>query len=327
MESRRVGWIFLVLATLVAIEIVVQILAVRTILPQFEMKPPFYAVQHPPHPHAERLTISTAEGIALRGSVLRSADGESRGVVVFFPELDGNHWSASWYSESLYESGYDIVSFDFRGQGESDAMPGYAPMHWPTVHEVADASAVLAWVHEQPEWHDLPIGVFGISRGSLVGLLAAAEHPFVQAVCGEGTYTIDRLVEHFVYRWAQLYIPASIVALLPRWHVRSTVRLVRLISGWRRNVNYAVLEKRLTALRRMPVLLIAGERDNYVDPTVTDSIVDSISGPLCDLWLAPHAKHNQARVSHPAEYDRRLVEFFDSVAAPRPEPSEAYSAA
>ena len=77
------------------------------------MKPPFYAVQHPPDPLAERVSTVTADGVTLRGSVHRSPDGAPRGVIVFCPELDGNHWSAGWYAEALIESGFDVVAFDF----------------------------------------------------------------------------------------------------------------------------------------------------------------------------------------------------------------------
>lgn len=304
-------------------DLAVRVFYVRLILPQFETKPPFNVTRHAADPSAETVSVITRDGVLLRGAVHRSTEVPPRGVIVFFPELDGNHWSASYYGEGLLAAGFDLVSFDFRGQGDSDTTPDYSPNHWPTQFELWDASAVLKWVTEQPEWHSLPIGVFGISRGSVIGMMAAAESPNVRAFCGEGTYSIDRLLEHFALRWAQLYLPPFALRHLPRWHLRLTLRMARWCSEWRRRVRYAILERRLPALRKLPVLLIAGERDTYVHPTVTGSIVESIDSASASIWEVPDAKHNQAREAMGPVYDRRLVEFFSAIC---PQPVDVESA-
>ncbi|MDP1799083.1 MAG: alpha/beta hydrolase [Planctomycetaceae bacterium] len=304
------NWVLLAIAAIVIADLAVRIFYVRLILPQFDAKPPFNVQRHPVDSLAEPAALITRDGVLLRGAVHRAVDQPARGVVLFFPELDGDHWSAANYCEGLLAAGFDVASFDFRGQGESDTPIGYTPNHWPTQHELVDAASALQWVSEQPEWRDLPLGVFGISRGSVVGLVASADCPQVQAYCGEGTYTVDRLLEHFALRWAQLYLPLWAFPYLPLWHLRVTLRLARWTSEWRRHVRYAIVEKRFAALRRLPVLLIAGERDTYVNPTVTKSIVDAIGGRQSTLWEVPGAKHNQAREAVGAQYDARLVEFF-----------------
>ncbi len=318
------GWIALAIGVMVVADLAIRIFYVRLILPQFEAKPPFNVVHHPQDSTAETARVITRDGVLLRGAVHRTIDQPARGVILFFPELDGDHWSAAHYCEGLLAAGFDVVAFDFRGQGESDVPTGYTPNHWPTQYELWDAAAALQWVSQQPEWRDLPLGVFGISRGSVVGLIAAADCPEVRACCGEGTYTIDRLLEHFALRWAQLYLPVWAFPYLPLWHLRVTLRMARWTSQWLRRVRYAIVEKRLAALRRMPVLLIAGERDTYVHPTVTNSIVQSIGGPLATLWEVADAKHNQARETVGSAYDRRVVEFFSGMcpqAARVPDPA------
>lgn len=311
------SWIVLAIVGILIADFAVRAFYVRLILPQFEAKPPFNVVNHPADSQAESVSVVTRDGVRLRGAVHRATEGPVRGVVLFFPELDGNHWSASHYGEGLMSAGFDVVSFDFRGQGDSDSLAGYTPNHWPTNYELRDAAAMLQWVTEQPEWQSLPVGGFGISRGSVIGLMAVADFPRVRAFCGEGTYTISRLLEHFTLRWAQLYLPTFVLRFLPLWHLRLTLWLARLCSEWRRGVRYAIVERRLPALRKTPVLLIAGERDTYVHPTVTKSIVDSIGTPTATLWEVPDAKHNQAREAVGAEYDRRLVSLFSAM-APQP---------
>ncbi len=307
------NWVLLAIAAIVIADVAVRIFYVRLILPQFEAKPPFNVVRHPVDPVAEAVSLVTSDGILLRGAVHRAVDQPARGVILFFPELDGDHWSATHYCEGLLAAGFDVASFDFRGQGESDTPIGYVPNHWPTRFELVDAASVVQWATEQPEWHDLPLGVFGISRGSVVGLIASADCPQVQAYCGEGTYTVDRLLEHFALRWAQLYLPPWAFPYLPLWHLRVTLRLARWTSEWRRHVKYAIVERRFSALRRLPVLLIAGERDTYVHPTVTKSIATAIGGRQSCVWEVPGAKHNQAREAVGSQYDARLVEFFNGM--------------
>lgn len=307
------NWVLLAIAAIVIADVAVRIFYVRLILPQFEAKPPFNVVRHPVDPLAEAASLVTTDGVLLRGAVHRAIDQPARGVILFFPELDGDHWSATHYCEGLLAAGFDVASFDFRGQGESDTPVGYVPNHWPTRFELVDAVSVIQWATEQPEWRDLPFGVFGISRGSVVGLIASADCPQVQAYCGEGTYTVDRLLEHFALRWAQLYLPPWAFPYLPLWHLRVTLRLARWTSEWRRHVKYAIVERRFSALRRLPVLLIAGERDTYVHPSVTKSISAAIGGRQSRVWEVPGAKHNQAREAVGSQYDARLVEFFSSM--------------
>ncbi len=303
-------WVLLAIGGIVIADLAVRIFYVRLILPQFDAKPPFNVTRHRVDPSAEQVSLITDDGLRLRGAVHRAVDQPARGVILFFPELDGDHWSAASYCEGLLAAGFDVAAFDFRGQGDSDSPTNYVPNHWPTHYELLDAAAALQWVTDQPEWAGLPLGVFGISRGSVVGLIAAANCPEVRAYSGEGTYTIDRLLEHFSLRWAQLYLPPGVLQFLPMWHLRLTLRMARWTSQWQRKVRYAIVERSVPALRRLPVLLIAGERDTYVNPVVTKGIVDAIGGPLAVLWEVPGAKHNQARDAVGSQYDTRLVEFF-----------------
>lgn len=306
------AWILLsALGAIVLIDLVVRMFYVRLILPRFENKPPFNAASHPVDPDLETVQVTTRDGVILRGGIYRTADLQPRGLVLFCPELGGEHSTAEWYAEALLHAGFDVLSFDFRGQGDSDSLPGYAPLHWPTHHELNDLRAILDFIDTRDDLRELPLCLMGISRGSLAGLIVAANEPRIRAVCGEGTYTVDALMEHFTLKWAELYVAPWILRLIPMWHYRLTLLWVRWASEWRRGVRYALAEPVLSKLRSRPVLLIAGERDNYVPYAVTERIANGI-GSNCSVWTAPEAKHNQARDAAREEYDRRIVEFFSA---------------
>lgn len=304
-------WLLLLLIFLVATDLVIQCVYTRLVLRIFETKPPFSVPSFPPNPAAELVSFVTEDGVTLRGSIHRNSERPAKGLILFCPELEGNHWSVSSYAGGLLEAGFDVVSFDFRSQGESDSQPGYAPLHWPTTFEVEDVRAALRFIQSRDDLRELPLGVMGVSRGATPALIAAAESSRVKAVCCEGAYSTDALMVHFISRWATLYVPRFLLPVLPMWHIRVTSKLVRWTSQFLRNRRYVVLERWLPRLKDRSVLLVAGGRDNYVHPDVGRDLQKRIDSPAVQFWLVPSAKHNRARDVAPAEYDRRLRNFFD----------------
>jgi uncharacterized protein len=281
----------------------------RKVLKIFETKPPFNLPLYPEQPQAERVEFPTTHGLTLRGSLYRAVDKPAQGLVVFFPELDGTHWSALSYCESLVAAGFDLLAFDFRNQGDSDPQADYSPLHWATMYEIDDSRAAMRYVQSREDLNDLPLGLMGISRGSTMALAMGAEFPEVRAVCCEGGYSTDSLCLYFILHWAFIYVPGWAMRILPRWHFRSTLTIARWASQRRRNCRYALLERWLPRLRGKPVLFIAGERDNYVHPEIGRKLCRKIGGSA-EMWIVPKAKHNRAREAAPQDYDRRLVEFF-----------------
>lgn len=90
----------------------------------FENVPPFNVTIEPENPAAKPVEFTTSDGLCLRGSLLNSDVPDPAGLVLFLPELRGNHWMASKYCEALLNDGFVVLSFDFRNQGTSDSMPG-----------------------------------------------------------------------------------------------------------------------------------------------------------------------------------------------------------
>ena len=291
-------------------DLIVHLIYVRLILGIFETKPPFSVASCPSDPNAELVSCVTSDGITLRGSI-HGAKGQRKGVILFCPELEGSHWSAGTYARGLLDAGYVVVSFDFRGQGESDSQPGYDPLHWPTKLEIEDVRAAIRFIENRPDLNGLSLGIMGVSRGSTPALVAAAEFTNVKAVCCEGAYSTDALLYYVISRWATLYMPRSIMRVLPNWHIRLTCYMVRWASRLMRKRKYIVLEKWLPKLKGRSVLLVAGERDNYVHPNIGRELQRRIDSPDAQLWLVPRAKHNCARNVAPDEYDRRLLDFFN----------------
>ncbi len=307
-----IWYVLSAVAVLVFVDLLTRIYFGRIVLRHFETKPAFNIAPSPADPRGELIEIPASSGLTLRGSLYRQAFRKPVGLIVFFPELDGNHWSALSYCEALFDAGFDVLSVDVRNQGDSDYEPGYEPLQWFTSREAEDVRSVFRWIENESELKTLPLGVMGVSRGSNAAMLAAAEHSTVKAVCCEGGYPTAGLQLRYSQRWAVLYIPLWLVRILPEWHYRYTLALVRLISEWRRGHRYVMIERMLPRLRNRPVLLIGGERDNYVPPEVVEQLARRIGGSSTRCWIVPRSRHNGGRVAARQLYDQTLLRFFQT---------------
>ena len=299
-----------VVLLLLAAEILFETVAVRLSLPIFEHRPPISAELFPADPSAESVAIRTRDGLALAGSWLRTDQDSPRGVVLFCHELDSNRWSALAYCEGLLAAGFHVFTFDFRNHGDSQSLAGYSPMHWATAYEIEDIRAAAACIAAHPELRHLPLGIFGMSRGASAALVAAAECSAIHCVVADGALACVEMQNHYTERWGRLYFPDFVFHLMPEWHKRLTLWLVRTASALRKGVRYVIAERAAAKLRRKPVLIISGARDTYVNPEITRRLQACTGQPAANLWIVPDAKHNMSRQTCPQEYDARLVEFF-----------------
>jgi len=76
----------------------------------------------------------------------------------------------------------------------------------------------------------------------------------------------------------------------------------------------ASLQSLLPQIAPRPVLLIHaehGQAGEHLNPRYAELL-----GPHGQLWSVPEGRHIGALREHPAEYERRVVGFFDEVLAP-----------
>ena len=311
----------LCIAGLLLADVLLHYVCARLALPVFEDPPLFGVRKHDPEPETPTSFATSSGGLKIALSVFRPATKSPRAMIVFCPELGSDRWSARWYCQGLLEAGYVVVSFDFANQGDSDHRPGHKPLHWPTQPEVDDVQAVMTWISEQEEFAHLPVGLFGLSRGGAVALVAGARMPQIRVIVADGAYSVQSMLYHFLFRWGSYYVPQWLVDGSPKWHALITIRLTEKMSEWRRGATYLNFDKAVPDLKKKDVLLISGQRDTYIVPAFTEEMHRKLGAPPDRLWIVPKAKHNMARTVDPAAYDDRIVGFFDqhlsAVTAPR----------
>lgn len=312
---------FLYLAALVCVFAIVELLfrrfAASRIREIFENVPPFGVVPAEHSPDARQLQISTADGLTLSGSLHPPASGqEACGLVIFCPELNGNHWMATHYCHSLLQNGFAVLSFDFRNQGDSDAQDGYTPIHWITEYEMNDLAAVLEFIESDKLLSTLPLGIFGVSRGGVAALAAACRYPRIRTALADSSFGTMGMTRHFVQRFGRLIIPAWFFKVLPAWHIDETLRKAIRLSERARGCRYVHLEKEAVHRDDTAVRLISGKRDSYVSPDVAKALASLFGGEEI-LWIVDRAKHNMARTVAQDDYDRYVADHFASTALPK----------
>jgi len=292
------------------VSVVTWLLYVPMIVRVFGEMPWLQAENAPPVPDAEPCEFTTADGVTLRGSYMRTTAPMRLGVIGFCHEYSGDRWGAVPYTNGLRERGFDVFTFDFRNHGGSDRTPGYEPMPWLTNYELADVRAAVDYLTSRADADFAGIGLIGVSRGANAAICAAAGDERVRAVVTDGAFPIGAMQRHYMRRFMDIYItPWWIGRRLPDVCLKSYCGWANLVAGWRQKCRFASPEQ-FTRRVTQPVFMIHGERDAYIPLEVVHNLRASLGG-RSKLWTVPGAKHNGAIKKAAREYHRRIARFFE----------------
>ena len=317
-------WIYAILSA--ALVAAAEMLATRRLLVPsiagfLEKAPAFRVTPGQPDRRAQLVEFRTLDGVTLKGSVW-NGEQDAPGLILYLPEMEGNHWMAPQYCAALLDEGYALFSFDFRGQGESERPPEYSASHWMTELEMRDISAAMEFIESHPRLSTLPILVFGVSRGGVGALLTGARYPKVRGVIADSAFGTLTMLRFFADRFADLILPRWLYRLVPNWHVERTLRQAMAYNEGRRGCRFVHLEDEVSGLEAESVLLISGGADTYVSQDVAIRL-HRLIGKRAQRWVAVGARHNMARSVHQSEYDRRVVQHAAACLQPSVIPADA----
>jgi fermentation-respiration switch protein FrsA (DUF1100 family) len=276
----------------------------------FQERPLFVVPRGQPVEGAEDVRFPARDGRKLAGCYLH-ARCPRRGVVLFGLEFGSNRWACVPYCEVLLENGYDVFAFESCGQGDSDPRPGYEPLQWVTDFEVGDTRAALEYLKGRPDADPRGVGFFGISKGAGAGLLAAADDSWVRCCATDGAFATYTTLVPYMRQWFRIYNQSyNLHGLLPSWYYGLVgLTALRRIED-ERGCRYPALEKELSKLRGRPLLMIHGGGDTYITPRMAEALFARAGEPK-EFWLVEGAKHNGALAVAGADYERRVLDFFD----------------
>ena len=194
---------------------------------------------------------------------------------------------------ALNRAGYNVFLFDFRACGRSGGR-------FTTVglKEAWDVEAAVSYVSER--YGRGPVGVLGISMGGGAAIMAGARRDEIAAVVTDCAFTdLGDIMRLKIPEFARAgTAPLGWLSIaVGEWMAGGRLRDVR-------PVDY------VGRLAPRPLLLIYSGRDSYLPPEQPGDMFAAAGEPK-EMWLAPGSDHAVARLDHKAEYERRVVEFFD----------------
>lgn len=250
----------------------------------------------------EDFEVRAPDGVELRGWKIRPRTPNGDWVLLFHG-LSDNRSGVLGHAEFLLRHGYSVAMMDSRAHGESGgAMATYG---WKERYDtVAITNAVYA---SEDVRHLLALGV---SMGAAVALQSAAVEPRLEAVVAESPFASLREVS---YDYAALDISPLLGKTLFRPAVIVAMRSVEKEGGFDPD---GVSPEKAVAERVFPVLLICGTWDRRIPCRHAERIYKAARGPR-QLWVVRGAGHAAALGYAPAEYEARVIDFFDSTRAER----------
>ncbi len=232
----------------------------------------------------EEVSFTTSDGLRLRGWYIPSKNGAA---VISFPGRSSSQTRA----KMLARHGYGVLLFDRRGEGESDGDPNL--FGWEGERDI---HAAVAFLQRRPDVDPERIGGIGLSVGGEMMIEAAAESSALKAIVSEGgsARSVRDTAVNPETPWQELIgvgVVTAATALftdnLPPADLRS---LVPKISG--------------------ATFFVYGENGQPAERPVNRAFYAAARGPK-ELWEVPGSGHMKGIEAQPAEYERRVVGFFD----------------
>jgi fermentation-respiration switch protein FrsA (DUF1100 family) len=192
----------------------------------------------------------------------------------------------------LARHGYGVLLFDRRGEGESEGDPNL--LGWQGERDI---HAAVAYLQHRPDVDPERIGGIGLSVGGELMIEAAAESPALKAIVSEGGSA--RSVRD------ELANPDT-----PWQEVIGTSVATATTALFTSNLPPPSLLSLVPKIAPRSVFFVYGERGQSAEKPANEAFFAAARGPKA-IWEVPESKHMGGIEARPAEYERRVVGFFD----------------
>ncbi len=244
----------------------------------------------------EPVSIKARDGITLKGHYLAAEEPTGRLVICLHGYTSSGLSNFCAMAQFYQKMGFDLLIVDHRAHGESDGdYVGFG---------ILDRYDCLAWIRYATErfGEDTSILLHGISMGAATALmtLGFADLPAaVKGVVSDCAFTSPYDVfAHIVKRDYKM-------SPFPLMNFGNM--LCRKKAGYRYD-EYSTL----TALQNTdrPVLLIHGEKDNFVPTHMTEQNYEACKAPK-DKLIVKNAGHGASYYENHTEYEKAVTAFIE----------------
>jgi uncharacterized protein len=235
----------------------------------------------------EEVSFTTSDGLELRGWYIPS---KNRAAVIAFPGRSGPQRPA----RMLARHGYGVLLFDRRGEGESEGDPNI--LGWKGERDVR---AAVEFLRRRPDVDPQRIGGIGLSVGGEMMMEAAAESEGLAALVSEGA-GIRSIRESLAIPGTRKRIEAALAHAI----------VTPAVALFANSTPPASLEDLAGQIAPTPFFLIYAVPGQGGEAELSETYFEAAREPK-EIWLVPGAGHTGGIEAQPAEYERRVVGFFD----------------
>ena len=239
----------------------------------------------------ENVSFETSDGLTLKGWYVPSKNGAA---VISFPGRAGSQKPA----RMLAQHGYGVLVFDRRGEGESEGEPNI--FGWGGDRDI---KAAIDFLQTRPDVDPDRIGGIGLSVGGELMLEAAAETDELKAVVSEGAGP-----RAYSDEMDQLEYDGGGLAKEVLYGVGNAAK-VGSLAVFTNETPAPNLRNVVARIAPRPILLIAAPNTKNGEK-LNRGYYEAAREPKT-LWEIPESKHVGGMEARPAEYERRVVGFFD----------------
>jgi uncharacterized protein len=203
----------------------------------------------------------------------------------------------------LHRHGYSVLLFDLRNHGDSTIQNGrYAG----GTKEYRDVLGAWDWLVNEKGLPPAHVGLMGFSLGAATALIATGEEARVAATWEDSGYAdLGAALRAELARNAY-----------PTWFEYAAYVVARVETG--DDLTTLSPARAVTKLHGRPLFITHGTADTRLSVQYATDLANEYraGGGTVDPWIVPGSEHVAAIVDHPAEYEQRLIAFFDRSIGP-----------
>ncbi len=240
------------------------------------------------------VSFPSRDGLTLRGWWLEGGDDSP--VIVVVHGSGGNRADPAermlGIVKDLVSHGYNILTFDMRGHGESDGEHISAGLY-----EKNDLLGAIDYIRGRGI--ENKIGILGFSMGAAVCLMTAPESEEIDAVVADASYAniVSIIESEFAER-----------SDLPGFFIPIILFMARTVY----DVDFtAIKPEEAVKETSVPVFVIHGEQDEMIPVEHAYRLKQASQNPDSRLWIVPEAQHANSYLVRPTEYKEQVTSFFD----------------
>ncbi|SNS23440.1 Alpha/beta hydrolase family protein [Granulicella rosea] len=259
---------------------------------------PYRAAIQRLHATIEDVSVAAADGASLKAWFVQPEHPNGRSVVILHGVTD-NRLGASGFSAMFLNKGYAVLLPDSRAHGLSGgSIATYGVLEREDVHRWAQ------WLRTRAPGCTY---LLGESMGAAIGLQAEPVTPQLCAAAVESPYSTFRAISY-----ERLGRGAHTGALFWRTLGRPIIEFAILYTQLRYGVQLPNANPEAAVMSAAtPTLLIAGDKDVDI-PMHHAQELERLCASHCALWIVPGAAHGEASLVAHAEFENRVIGWFES---------------